>query len=574
MIKLSKGRMSAWIVALSVLFMIIQVYTMLRLPDLTSDLINNGVARGNITYIYHTGAWMAFYSLLSVLFGVANTYTSSVASQKLGMRLRRDIYDKVMGYSNEEFDKIGTSSLITRTSNDVVQIQNVVMMFLRLMIMSPIMLIAASVLAYGKSARLTEIFLVAIPVLILIIGVAMYYAVPLFKAMQKKTDRINLVFREGLTGVRVIRAFGRDQFEQDRFKEANQDFTQNAVKVFSIMSVIFPLVTLVMSGTNVGITWFGGHLIADQAMQVGDLVAFMTYAMQVLLSFMMLAMIFVMVPRAQASADRINELLQAQSTIKDPAASASASQTASLVFKNVGFKYTGAEDPALSGVTFSAKSGQTVAIIGGTGSGKSTLINLIPRFYDVTTGSIQVNSQNISDYKQENLRDLIALTPQKAILFTGTIRENLKYGNPQATDMELWHALDVAQASDFVKELVDGLDAHVEQGGDNFSGGQKQRLAIARALVKKAAIYIFDDSFSALDFKTDAKLRAALKTDPEIQKAVVVIVAQRISTVVDADTILVLEDGRMTGAGTHAELKKSNQAYQEIIDSQIRKGDQ
>ncbi|MFT8878426.1 MAG: ABC transporter ATP-binding protein [Oenococcus sp.] len=574
MIKLSKGRMSAWIVALSVLFMIIQVYTMLRLPDLTSDLINNGVARGNITYIYHTGAWMAFYSLLSVLFGVANTYTSSVASQKLGMRLRRDIYDKVMGYSNEEFDKIGTSSLITRTSNDVVQIQNVVMMFLRLMIMSPIMLIAASVLAYGKSARLTEIFLVAIPVLILIIGVAMYYAVPLFKAMQKKTDRINLVFREGLTGVRVIRAFGRDQFEQNRFKEANQDFTQNAIKVFSIMSVIFPLVTLVMSGTNVGITWFGGHLIADQAMQVGDLVAFMTYAMQVLMSFMMLAMIFVMVPRAQASADRINELLQAQSTIKDPAASASASQEASLIFKNVEFKYTGAEDPALSGVTFSAKSGQTVAIIGGTGSGKSTLINLIPRFYDVTTGSIQVNSQNISDYKQENLRDLIALTPQKAILFTGTIRENLKYGNPQATDMELWHALDVAQASDFVKELVDGLDAHVEQGGDNFSGGQKQRLAIARALVKKAAIYIFDDSFSALDFKTDAKLRAALKTDPEIQKAVVVIVAQRISTVVDADTILVLEDGRMTGAGTHAELKKSNQAYQEIIDSQIRKGDQ
>ncbi|QHW12500.1 ABC transporter ATP-binding protein [Oenococcus sicerae] len=574
MIKLAKGRMSMWMVWSSVIFMIIQVYTTLRLPDLTSNLINNGVAKGDLPYIYHTGAWMAFYSLISVLAGIANVYTSSVASQKLGTVLRRDIYDKVMNYSNEEFDRIGTSSLITRTTNDVVQIQNVTMMFLRMMIMSPIMLVAASILAYDKSHQLTEIFLVAIPILVLVIGVAMYFAVPLFKSMQIKTDRINLIFREGLNGVRVIRAFGRDKFEQDRFKTANKDYTDNAIKVFSIMAAVFPLVTLVMSGTNVGITWFGGQLIAGQAMQVGDLVAFMTYAMQVLMSFMMLAMIFVMVPRAQASADRINQLFNEESTILDPSESQAAGKQPELSFKDVEFSYSGAEEPALSKVHFSTHSGQTVAIIGGTGSGKTTLVSLIPRFYDVDQGEITVNGQNIKNYSQHDLRDLIALTPQKAILFTGTVRDNLKYGNPKASDDDLWHALDIAQASDFVHELKGQLDGKVEQGGDNFSGGQKQRLAIARSLVKKAAIYIFDDSFSALDFKTDAKLRAALKQDSEIKKAIVVIVAQRIATVVDADKILVLEDGKMTGSGTHEELKQSNKAYQEIIESQIRKGDQ
>ncbi len=497
-----------------------------------------------------------------------------IASQKLGMLLRRDIYDKVMNFSNKEFDQIGTSSLITRTTNDVVQIQNVAMMFLRMMLMSPIMLVAASIMAYSKSPQLTKIFLVSIPILVIVIGIAMYFAIPLFKAMQKKTDRINLVFREGLTGVRVIRAFGRDKFEQSRFKGANDDYTNNAIRVFTIMSAIFPLVTLIMSGTNVGITWFGAKLISDQAMQTGDLVAFMTYAMQVMISFMLLSMIFVMVPRAQASADRINELFNSKSTILDPKKAAKTTKAPELSFKDVEFFYAGAEEAALRNVNFSAKIGDTVAIIGGTGSGKTTLINLIPRFYDIDKGLITVNGQNIKNYRQHDLRDLIALTPQKATLFTGSVRDNLKYGNPNASDQELWHALDVAQASDFIKELDGGLDGHVEQGGDNFSGGQKQRLAIARSLAKKASIYIFDDSFSALDFKTDANLRAALKKDPEIQKAIVVIVAQRISTVVDADTILVLEDGKMIGAGTHQELKKSNKAYQEIIDSQIRKGDQ
>ncbi|MFT8729227.1 MAG: ABC transporter ATP-binding protein [Oenococcus oeni] len=574
MIKLAKGRMSIWAVAASVVFMIIQVYTMLLLPDLTSNLINNGVIKGNINYIYHTGVWMALYSLISVLAGVANVYASAIASQKLGMLLRRDIYNKVMSFSNKEFDQIGTSSLITRTTNDVVQIQNVAMMFLRMMLMSPIMLVAASIMTYSKSPQLTKIFLVSIPVLVIVIGIAMYFAIPLFKAMQKKTDRINLVFREGLTGVRVIRAFGRDKFEQSRFKDANDDYTDNAIKVFTIMSVIFPLVTLIMSGTNVGITWFGAKLISYQAMQTGDLVAFMTYAMQVMISFMLLSMIFVMVPRAQASADRINELFNSKSTIIDPKESVKALEKPELSFKDVEFFYDGAEEAALKNVNFSAKIGDTVAIIGGTGSGKTTLINLIPRFYDIDKGLITVNGQNIKNYRQHDLRNLIALTPQKATLFTGTVRDNLKYGNPNASDEELWHALDVAQASDFIKELDGGLDGHVEQGGDNFSGGQKQRLAIARSLAKKASIYIFDDSFSALDFKTDANLRAALKKDPEIKKSIVVIVAQRISTVVDADTILVLEDGKMTGVGTHQELKEKNKAYQEIIDSQIRKGDQ
>ncbi|KGI02268.1 ABC transporter ATP-binding protein [Oenococcus oeni] len=574
MIKLAKGRMSIWAVAASVVFMIIQVYTMLLLPDLTSNLINNGVIKGNINYIYHTGVWMALYSFISVLAGVANVYASAIASQKLGMLLRRDIYNKVMSFSNKEFDQIGTSSLITRTTNDVVQIQNVAMMFLRMMLMSPIMLVAASIMAYSKSPQLTKIFLVSIPVLVIVIGIAMYFAIPLFKAMQKKTDRINLVFREGLTGVRVIRAFGRDKFEQSRFKDANDDYTDNAIKVFTIMSAIFPLVTLIMSGTNVGITWFGAKLISYQAMQTGDLVAFMTYAMQVMISFMLLSMIFVMVPRAQASADRINELFNSKSTIIDPKESVKALEKPELSFKDVEFFYDGAEEAALKNVNFSAKIGDTVAIIGGTGSGKTTLINLIPRFYDIDKGLITVNGQNIKNYRQHDLRDLIALTPQKATLFTGTVRDNLKYGNPNASDEELWHALDVAQASDFIKELEGGLDGHVEQGGDNFSGGQKQRLAIARSLAKKASIYIFDDSFSALDFKTDANLRAALKKDPEIKKSIVVIVAQRISTVVDADTILVLEDGKMTGVGTHQELKEKNKAYQEIIDSQIRKGDQ
>ncbi|AZP96559.1 ABC transporter ATP-binding protein/permease [Latilactobacillus curvatus] len=575
MLKLAKKRMSGWAVFGAVLFMTIQVVSNLYLPNLTSDIVNDGIAKGNIDYIWQAGFKMLGFSLISIIAAVCNVYLAARTSQGLGQKLRSDIYRKVINFSHDEMDQVGTSSLITRTTNDVVQIQNVAMMFLRMMIMAPIMLIGASFLAYQKDAQLTSIFLVVLPIMALFIGGVMYFAVPLFKAMQKKTDRINLVFREGLTGVRVIRAFRRDKFEQERFDEANTDYTQNAKKVYSIMSVMFPAMTLIMSGTNIAITWMGGHLIANQAMQVGNLLAFMTYAMQILMSFMMLSMVFVFIPRAQASAVRINEVLDLHTPIEDPATPKTfGDQPASLAFNQVNFRYQNAEHLALENVDFQMTAGQTVAVIGGTGSGKTTLVNLIPRFYDVETGEVTVKGLNVKDVTLHDIHQQVAFVPQKANLFTGTIRENMQYGNPNATDDEIWHALEIAQSKDFVSELEGGLDSHVEQGGGNFSGGQRQRLAIARALVKKAAVYVFDDSFSALDFKTDALLRKALKEDAEIQKSVVVIVGQRVSTVADADTILVLDEGQLVGKGSHAELKANNATYQEIINSQIREGDE
>ncbi|ANJ69529.1 ABC transporter ATP-binding protein [Latilactobacillus curvatus] len=575
MLKLAKKRMSGWAVFGAVLFMTIQVVSNLYLPNLTSDIVNDGIAKGNIDYIWQAGFKMLGFSLISIIAAVCNVYLAARTSQGLGQKLRSDIYRKVINFSHDEMDQVGTSSLITRTTNDVVQIQNVAMMFLRMMIMAPIMLIGASFLAYQKDAQLTSIFLVVLPIMALFIGGVMYFAVPLFKAMQKKTDRINLVFREGLTGVRVIRAFRRDKFEQERFDEANTDYMQNAKKVYSIMSVMFPAMTLIMSGTNIAITWMGGHLIANQAMQVGNLLAFMTYAMQILMSFMMLSMVFVFIPRAQASAVRINEVLDLHTPIEDPATPKTfGDQPASLAFNQVNFRYQNAEHLALENVDFQMTAGQTVAVIGGTGSGKTTLVNLIPRFYDVETGEVTVKGLNVKDVTLHDIHQQVAFVPQKANLFTGTIRENMQYGNPNATDDEIWHALEIAQSKDFVSELEGGLDSHVEQGGGNFSGGQRQRLAIARALVKKAAVYVFDDSFSALDFKTDALLRKALKEDAEIQKSVVVIVGQRVSTVADADTILVLDEGQLVGKGSHAELKANNATYQEIINSQIREGDE
>ncbi|MDG2980970.1 ABC transporter ATP-binding protein [Latilactobacillus curvatus] len=575
MLKLAKKRMSGWAVFGAVLFMTIQVVSNLYLPNLTSDIVNDGIAKGNIDYIWQAGFKMLGFSLISIIAAVCNVYLAARTSQGLGQKLRSDIYRKVINFSHDEMDQVGTSSLITRTTNDVVQIQNVAMMFLRMMIMAPIMLIGASFLAYQKDAQLTSIFLVVLPIMALFIGGVMYFAVPLFKAMQKKTDRLNLVFREGLTGVRVIRAFRRDKFEQERFDEANTDYTQNAKKVYSIMSVMFPAMTLIMSGTNIAITWMGGHLIANQAMQVGNLLAFVTYAMQILMSFMMLSMVFVFIPRAQASAVRINEVLDLHTPIEDPATPKTfGDQPASLAFNQVNFRYQNAEHLALENVDFQMTAGQTVAVIGGTGSGKTTLVNLIPRFYDVETGEVTVKGLNVKDVTLHDIHQQVAFVPQKANLFTGTIRENMQYGNPNATDDEIWHALEIAQSKDFVSELEGGLDSHVEQGGGNFSGGQRQRLAIARALVKKAAVYVFDDSFSALDFKTDALLRKALKEDAEIQKSVVVIVGQRVSTVADADTILVLDEGQLVGKGSHAELEANNATYQEIINSQIREGDE
>lgn len=574
MIKLAKGRMSAVAVLGAVLFMVVQVIASLYLPNLTSDIVNNGVANGYVDYIWHTGIKMILFSLLSILAAVGNVFLASRTSQKLGQNVRHDVYKKVLNYSHDEMDTIGTSSLITRTTNDVTQLQNAWMMILRMMIMAPIMLVGASFLAYQKDHALTAIFLVVIPIMLIFVGVLMKFAVPLFRKMQEKTDKINLVFREGLTGVRVIRAFRQDNFEQQRFDVANQDYTQNAVKVNTIMALALPVMTLIMSGTNIGIIWWGGHLIGQQALQTGNMIAFMTYAMQILMSFMMLAMILMFIPRAQASAVRINEVLDQSSPIDSPADPKALGDTPSLQFDHVDFRYHGAEQPALSGIDVDMKAGQTLAIIGGTGSGKTTMINLIPRFYDVEKGAVKVNGTPVQDLDLKALHQAVAFVPQKAVLFSGTVRENMKYGNPDATDDQIWHALEIAQSRDFIAENPEGLDYHVEQGGGNFSGGQRQRLAIARALVKDASIYVFDDSFSALDFKTDANLRQALRDDEQISKRVVVIVGQRVSTVADADTIVVLDDGKMVGRGTHAELKASNTTYQEIIKSQIREGDE
>ena len=573
MIKLAK-RISLFSALGALLFMIIQVLAELYLPTLTSNIINDGVAKGDIDYIWHTGFIMIGYSLISIVAAIGNTYFATRESQKLGKTLRSEIYRKVEKSSLHQFDQFGTASLITRTTNDVNQVQLVMQMFLRMMINAPITLIGASILAYRKDAELTKIFLIVIPIITIFIGGLMYFAVPLFKSMQKKTDRLNLVFREILTGVRVIRAFGKDDFEKKRFDEANLDYTQTAIKVNTIVAFMIPFMTLVMSGTNIAITWFGGHLIADRTLEVGNLIAFMTYAMQILISFMMLSMIFVLVPRAQASAERINEVLDLPADMLDPTTPQTIErqgEAASLVFKQVDYRYQGAEKLALEAIDFTAKANQTVAIIGGTGSGKTTLINLIPRMYDIENGEILVNGREIRQVTQHDLRQVIGFVPQKAVLFSGTIRENMQYGYPQASDAEIWRALEIAQAKDFVEQLPDGLDHHVEQGGGNFSGGQKQRLSIARALVKPADIYVFDDSFSALDFKTDAKLRQALKA--QMQDKIKVIVAQRVSTVMDADLILVLDEGKIVGKGTHEELLAENTTYQEIVHSQLREED-
>lgn len=567
MIRIIK-KMSVWAILGSVLFMVIQIISDLYLPTLTSNIIDKGVTQGDSKYILQVGMIMIGVSLIGIVASLVNTLIATREGQKIGKKLRSEIYETVSYSSLESFDKVGTASLITRTTNDVNQVQMVTQMFLRLMINAPITLIGASFLAYTRDPELTKIFLYIIPSLIIIVGIVMYFAIPLFKTLQEKTDKLNLVFREGLTGVRVIRAFNKTPFEEKRFFNANKDYTQTAVRVNILMSFLMPVITLIISITNVSIIWYGGHNVAQGTLEVGNMMAFMTYAMQILMSFMMMTMIFVLVPRAQASAVRINEVLDMNKEKELTNDQQIKKEVPTLDFNDICFRYTGAEKPALLGVDFHLKAGETLAIIGGTGSGKTSLVNLIPRFYDIEKGSILFNEQNVQDLDVKELRNRVGFVPQKAILFTGTIRSNLLYGLENATEEEMWKALEIAQAKDFVKKLPDGLDSKVEQGGDNFSGGQKQRLAIARALIKPADIYIFDDSFSALDFKTDALLRKALKEN--VTDAMIVIVAQRISTVVGADQIIVLDEGLMVGKGNHQELKETNETYQDIIKSQLR----
>ncbi|MGP6138703.1 MULTISPECIES: ABC transporter ATP-binding protein [unclassified Jeotgalibaca] len=575
MLKLIK-RISWKAIAGSILFIIIQVFAELNLPNMTSNIINDGVATGDVDFIWRAGGIMLLLTLITVVAAICGVYISARESQRVGKQLRSEIYTKVMSLSKDKIDKVGQASLITRSTNDVEQIQFIFMLMLRMMMFAPIMGIGAAVLSYTLSPDLASIFFISVPILIVLLAIIMGSAVPIFRKMQEKTDRLNLIFREGLTGVRVIRAFNKSKYEEERFKAANADYMQNNVKAMTITSLLMPVLTLVLSGTNIAIILTGGEYIAIGSMPVGNLVAFINYSAMLLFSFMMLSMMLTMLPQAQVSAARINEVLELESTILDGTnhfdGKSINEENIQLRFDNVTYQFPEAERPVLKNLDFEMNRGQTLAIIGGTGSGKSTVANLIMRFYDASEGGVYLNGKNLRDVTQHDVRERVSYVPQKANLFSGTIRSNMLDGNENATDEEMWRALEIAQAKDFVAGLEDGLDHIVEQGGTNFSGGQRQRLCIARAIIKEPAVYVFDDSFSALDFKTDAALRKALLS--EITDAIVVIVAQRISTVRDADLIVVLENGEVVGQGTHDELvAEDNETYMEIMNSQFREGE-
>ncbi|CAK19995.1 ABC transporter ATP-binding protein [Listeria welshimeri] len=568
MMKLMKRLKPYWLSITAVLVLTFgQVIGQLYLPTLMSNIIDKGVVKGDTDYIWSTGMQMLLISFASVILSVIVVYLASRISMGFGKDLRDKIFTKVEDFSLQEFDKVGTSSLITRTTNDVVQIQNVLYMMMRLMVMAPIMLLGGIIMAVGRDAKLSLIFVVVLPLLLLLVVVLGGKAMPMFKSLQKKMDKLNRVIREGLTGIRVVRSFNRNADELEKFEEANADYATTAIKVNRLLSLMSPLMMLLMNLTSIAIVWIGSIFIGNGDMQVGDLMAFIQYAMQIMMSFMMLSAVFIMIPRAGASAERINEVLDMNAEILNPENPKTSTPPAKLSFENVTFRYEGAEKPVIEDITFEAKAGETIAIIGSTGAGKSTLINMIPRFYDVESGVVKINGIDVREMDQSILRQKIGLVPQKAVLFTGTIASNMRYGKEDATDEEIWKALRTAQAENFVSKLANGLDSRVEQGGNNFSGGQKQRLSIARSLIRTPEIYIFDDSFSALDFKTDAKLREALKA--ETTEAVTLIVAQRITSVVNSDQIIVLNEGKVAGIGTHEELKESNQIYQEIMRSQL-----
>lgn len=568
MMKLMKRLKPYWLSITAVLVLTFgQVIGQLYLPTLMSNIIDKGVVTGDTDYIWSTGMKMLLISFASVILSVIVVYLASRISMGFGKELRDKIFTKVEDFSLQEFDKVGTSSLITRTTNDVVQIQNVLYMMMRLMVMAPIMLLGGIIMAVGRDAKLSLIFVVVLPLLLLLVVILGGKAMPMFKSLQKKMDKLNRVIREGLTGIRVVRSFNRNEDELEKFEEANADYATTAIKVNRLLSLMSPLMMLLMNLTSIAIVWIGSIFIGSGDMQVGDLMAFIQYAMQIMMSFMMLSAVFIMIPRAGASAERINEVLDMNAEILNPENPKTSTPPAKLSFEHVTFRYEGAEKPVIEDITFEANAGETIAIIGSTGAGKSTLINMIPRFYDVESGVVKINGIDVREMDQSSLRQKIGLVPQKAVLFTGTIASNMRYGKEDATDEEIWEALRTAQAENFVSKLANGLGSRVEQGGNNFSGGQKQRLSIARSLIRKPEIYIFDDSFSALDFKTDAKLREALKA--ETTEAVTLIVAQRITSVVNSDQIIVMNEGKIAGMGTHEELKESNQIYQEIMRSQL-----
>lgn len=555
-------------VILVLILVLLQSLSQLFLPTLMADIVDKGIAQGDNAAIFRLGGIMLAVALGNVACAIGASFFSARLSMGYGRVLRNEVFSHVQRFSLREYNKFGAASLITRITNDVTQMQMVVFMSLRMLVTAPLMMIGGIVLAVSRDPNLSRLLLILMPVITAgVIGVA-YLVMPLFRAIQAKLDKLNLVLRENLTGIRVIRAFNREKYEQQRFDIANLDLTMAATFVNRLMGGAMPAMFLLMNLASLAILWFGGQRVAGGALQVGDLMAFLQYMMQIMFSLMMVSMMFVMLPRALASVKRINEVLQTRPEIVDPErAVASDGPRGYIEFRDVTFSYPGAEVPVLQNISFRAGPGEVTAIIGGTGSGKSTLASLIPRFYDVDSGSILVDGVDIRDMSQETLRAKIGFVPQQALLFTGTIASNIRMGKEEATLDEVRKAAETAQALEFITAMPEGFDSEVAQGGVNFSGGQKQRLAIARALVRRPEIYIFDDSFSALDFRTESRLRRALKD--ETAGATVIIVAQRVATVMDADRIIVLEKGTVAGIGTHEELMKDCNVYREIVLSQV-----
>jgi ATP-binding cassette subfamily B multidrug efflux pump len=555
-------------VSLVVVLVVIQSLANLYLPNLNADIINNGVAKGDVGYIWRTGGVMLGITLVQGAVSIVAVYWASRVAMGMGRDVRAAVFERVQHFSAREMHRLGTPSLITRNTNDVQQVQLFLQIALTILAAAPIMAVGGVIMALREDVTLSALLLVVVPLLAAIVGFMLWKAVPLFRSMQVKIDRINQVLREQITGVRVIRAFRRTGYERIRFDDANEDLTSTALKVNRIFVLALPALMAIMNLTTVAVLWFGGHLVDSGQMPIGNLTAFTMYIIQILFSVMMAVAMVILVPRAEASAARILEVINTEPAIVDPRRPEDpASATGRVEFRHVTFGYPGGEHPVLNDLSFELRPGQTTAIIGGTGSGKTTVLNLIPRFFDVTSGVLLVDDVDVRAQTLERLWSTIGLVPQRAYLFSGTVADNLRFGNEDATEEEMWHALEVAQARDFVETMPGKLDAPIDQGGTNVSGGQRQRLAIARAVVKRPAAYLFDDCFSALDAGTDARLRAALAA--ETRHATVVIVAQRVSTIMHADRIVVLDEGRIVGIGNHAELMASCEPYREIVESQL-----
>jgi ATP-binding cassette subfamily B protein len=558
-------------IVLITFLVLLQAIASLYLPTLNADIINEGVLTGDTAYILRTGSIMLVVTLIFVLAAIVGVYYGSRVSMGFGRDVRGALFRRVESFSQAEVNRFGAPSLITRTTNDVQQVQQALLMFLTVVLLAPMMMIGGIVMALRLNASLSLVVFVAIPVLLVFIGLLARSAMPLFKSMQARIDRVNLVTREVLSGIRVIRAFDRTRHEEQRFASANEDLTWTTLKVNRLFALMFPTVGIILNLSTVAIMWFGGKQIADGDMPIGDLTAFLTYIVQILFSVIMATILFVMIPRAAASSERIQAVLDTTPSIVDPVEPArDVPARGRIEFRDVEFRYPHAEEPVLTGITFTAEPGETVAIVGSTGCGKSTLISLIPRFYDVTAGAVLVDGVDVREFALKDLWRRIGLVPQKSFLFSGTVASNLRQADHDASEEELWRVLETAQSKDFVEEMPEQLEAAIAQGGASVSGGQRQRLAIARALAKRAPINIFDDSFSALDFTTDARLRAALKK--EMGDATVLIVAQRVGTIMHADRIIVLEDSTIAAMGTHDELLATSPTYREIVASQLGPG--